>query len=341
MLTRREVVIEKPFRDRRYREHRRKVVSARPRIDARPPPDFPHLELKLKKLRLERDRQGKICQDNIKLVHRMAIIMRSKRLDNINMAPRGPFEPRRRSRPPTLPPCPGSEELAEGRGEVRPKSLLEQVTFEAERRIIPPPPGKKIQHRAPAGVCRVPRVGPPPPPPRSPPLPSSRPRTRHHHHHRGLPSSPPSPSRTPIFDILDVDSEVAGGREESPEPSSSAVGDDDGDGGGGDRSEMAGEDVSRLEVEEDIMSRSDKEEGGKLSVSGVEGDDVSRPTGEAGGVSKSTAKVAGGELRRSVKETKEEEEAEESDSDAHVSSVLLTGHPDITISEPSDDEFYT
>ncbi|XP_037793851.1 uncharacterized protein CFAP97D2-like [Penaeus monodon] len=89
MLTRREVVIEKPFQDRRYNDHRRKVQSALPRIDAGPPREYPHLILKLKKLRLEKDRQGKICEDNIKLVHRMAIIMRTKRLDNINTAPRG------------------------------------------------------------------------------------------------------------------------------------------------------------------------------------------------------------------------------------------------------------
>ena len=66
-----------------------KVLSAIPRIDAGPPQDFPHLTLKLKKLRLETDRQNGICEDNLKLVHRMAIIMRTKRLDNINLSPKG------------------------------------------------------------------------------------------------------------------------------------------------------------------------------------------------------------------------------------------------------------
>lgn len=64
-------------------------MSALPRIDTGPPVEYPHLVVKLKKLRLEKDRQGKICEDNLKLAHRMAIIMRTKRLDNINMAPKG------------------------------------------------------------------------------------------------------------------------------------------------------------------------------------------------------------------------------------------------------------
>ena len=69
--------------------HLLQVRSALPRIDTGPPIEYPHLVVKLKKLRLEKDRQGKICEDNLKLAHRMAIIMRTKRLDNINMAPKG------------------------------------------------------------------------------------------------------------------------------------------------------------------------------------------------------------------------------------------------------------
>ncbi|XP_042867569.1 swi5-dependent recombination DNA repair protein 1 homolog [Penaeus japonicus] len=317
MLTRREVVIEKPFRDRRYNDHRRKVQSALPRIDAGPPREYPHLILKLKKLRLEKDRQGKICEDNIKLVHRMAIIMRTKRLDNINTAPRGPFEPR--SAKPRRPPPSRSSDEADG-GWARGKSFLEQVTAEVNRYFKPPPPGEVVQHRAPAGRCRVPRVGPPPSSrsptlrrsPRVPiiKLPISSPRDRR--------SPSPSPSSR-------SSASCRRGRETtrlsplprlSRRPSICAAlptpADDN-------SSSAADEDDFEEETEEE-----DKEKSGEESTE--EGNEETERSSDDGPGSRSKSESAG--------------ESGEADSDHHVSSILLQQHPSITIDEPSDDDFY-
>lgn len=97
------------------------------------------------------------------------------------------------------------------------------------------------------------------------------------------------------------------------------------------------ENISRLEVEGDVSRPAEMEEGKLISRSEVTGNVISKSE-ELETVSRS--EMVGGELSRSTV-LEEEEEATESDSDAHVSSVLLTGHPDITISEPSDDEFYS
>ncbi|XP_047502055.1 peptidyl-prolyl cis-trans isomerase CYP95-like [Penaeus chinensis] len=314
MLTRRAVVIEKPFQDRRYNDHRRKVQRALPRIDAGPPREYPHLILKLKKLRLEKDRQGKICEDNIKLVHRMAIIMRTKRLDNINTAPRGPFEPR--SARPRRPPPSRSSDEADG-GWSPGKSFLEQVTAEVNKYFKPPPPGEVVQHRAPAGRCRVPRIGPPPASrspalrrsPRVPiiKLPISSPRNRR--------SPSPSPSSR-------SSASCRRGRETtrlsplprlSRRPSISASLPSPGE----DSSSAADED----DLEEDTEGSEDKEKSG-----GESAEEETERSSDDGQGSRSQSESAG--------------ESGEADSDHHVSSILLQQHPSITIDEPSDDDFY-
>ncbi|XP_050699549.1 protein ENL-like [Eriocheir sinensis] len=321
MLTRREVVVEKPFRDRRYKDHRRKVRSALPRIDTGPPVEYPHLVVKLKKLRLERDRQGKICDDNIKLVHRMAIIMRTKRLDNINKAPKGPFERRRK-------PVGGGGVREQRKEEERWEggSFLQQVTSEAERHIRPPPPGRMIQHRAPAGMCRVPRVGPPPP---APPLP----RRRHLVPTIMLPLSSPRSRQSPSPSTgSGRSSSHRRGRETTrltPLPSanrrasitpSAASPQDENSSSAGDGTADLGEEYSSDEVEE---SEAEEE---------VDEEEV-----------KEKNEVEDEEEVEDEAENEDNKEAEEevTDSDDHVSSVLLSHHPNITIDEASDDEFYS
>ncbi|XP_069949322.1 serine/arginine repetitive matrix protein 1 isoform X2 [Cherax quadricarinatus] len=358
MLTRRQVIIEKPFRDRRYRDHRHKVRSAVPRIDAGPPREYPHLVVKLKKLRLERDRQGKICEDNIKLVHRMAIIMRTKRLDNINMAPRGPFEPRSRTSSRKPPVSSSREQDTWDQGE----SFLEQVTSEVERHIRPPPPGKLIQHRAPAGLCRVPHVGPPPSPRTSArrshrvpiiTLPLISPRSRRSlsptavsERSRGTPSpttvsdrSRRSPSPTTVSERSSA--KCRRGRETTrlsplpglprrpsitaslPSPhddNSSSAADDDGD------FEEAAESYQSDDSQETEKQSEKSEDENKKT----DGENVS--SGEGGESKENSNNKKRGQVREGSGET---------DSDDRVSSILLSHHPNITIDEPSDDEFYT
>ncbi|XP_045588789.1 uncharacterized protein [Procambarus clarkii] len=333
MLTRREAVIEEPFRARRYRDHRRKVRGALPRIDAGPPREYPHLVLKLKKLRLELDRQGKICQDNIKLVHRMAIIMRTKRLDNINMAPRGPFEPRPRTstRRSAVTGVPVEEDRWAQGG-----SFLEQVTSEVERHLKPSPPGKLIQHRAPAGLCRVPRVGPPP----SPRTPARR---SHLVPTITLPLTSPRSRRSPSPTTASERSSARcrRGRETtrllpmtgtarrpsitaslpSPHDDNSSSAADEGDFEENEESEHAEDsqeaDEQTENTEEENEEADDKTDEENESSSKDDYHNNSESEGKTGSVK------------------------EETDSDDRVSAILLHHHPNITIDEPSDDEFYT
>ncbi|KAG7161716.1 tubby-related protein 1-like isoform X2 [Homarus americanus] len=337
MLTRREVVIEKPFRDRRYRDHRRKVRSALPRIDSGPPREYPHLVVKLKKLRLERDRQGKICQDNIKLVHRMAVIMRTKRLDNINMAPRGPFEPRaktstRRTTASRSPAGEDEEDWDQG------GSFLEQVTSEVERHLKPPIPGKLIQHRAPAGLCRVPRVGPPPSP-RSPV------RRRHRVPTITLPLTSPRSRRSPSPTTASERSSARcrRGRETtrlSPLPSlgrrpsiiaSLPSPQDDNSSSAADEGNFE-EDVEESENSEYSQESEERSEYSEDKNEKTEED--SQKTDEEN--EKCDEDSEGSEDKRGSRR----EGSGETDSDDRVSSILLSHHPNITIDEPSDDEFY-
>ncbi|XP_071514560.1 uncharacterized protein [Panulirus ornatus] len=340
MLTRREVVIEKPFRDRRYKDHRRKVRSALPRIDAGPPPEYPHLMVKLKKLRLERDRQGKICEDNIKLAHRMAIIMRTKRLDNINMAPKGPFERRAKAsaRRATTSRMPSEEDDWTPGG-----SFLEQVTSEVERRLKPPPPGKIVQHRAPAGLCRVPRVGPPPQP-RSP--------TARRRHHRvptiTLPLTSPRSRRSPSPTSASERSSARcrRGRETtrlSPLPSlgrrasitaSLPSPHDDNSSSAADEDDF--DEKSEKSNSENTEEWSDKtlEENEQTDDQRERVNEESEKNGEHSGV--------GEEGSRTESESPDSSEPfGETDSDDRVSSILLSHHPNITIDEASDDGFYS
>ncbi|KAG8228092.1 hypothetical protein J437_LFUL000094 [Ladona fulva] len=79
MLSRRENLLIRPWQDRRYRNHRRKVISATPAIDARPPPFWGHVCCKLKSSAKEEERIARIEQDNFRLLQRMGKIMRSSK----------------------------------------------------------------------------------------------------------------------------------------------------------------------------------------------------------------------------------------------------------------------
>ncbi|XP_047114187.1 uncharacterized protein LOC124794686 isoform X1 [Schistocerca piceifrons] len=82
MLTRREKLLIRPWQQRRYNNHRRKVQSALPAIDSSPPPTRQHVCCKLKKLQWEEERCARIEEDNFRLLQRMGHIMRTNRLDN-------------------------------------------------------------------------------------------------------------------------------------------------------------------------------------------------------------------------------------------------------------------
>ncbi|XP_053311115.1 uncharacterized protein CFAP97D2 [Spea bombifrons] len=68
-----------------YDEHRRKVQSAKPMVDTNSPQTYVHLNMKLKKLKLEEERLSVIERDNRLLLEKMSHIMRTKgRVDNTN-----------------------------------------------------------------------------------------------------------------------------------------------------------------------------------------------------------------------------------------------------------------
>ncbi|XP_071991892.1 uncharacterized protein CFAP97D2 [Engystomops pustulosus] len=68
-----------------YDEHKRKVQSAKPMVDTNSPQTYVHLNLKLKKLKLEEERLTTIERDNRLLLEKMSAIMRTKgRVDNKN-----------------------------------------------------------------------------------------------------------------------------------------------------------------------------------------------------------------------------------------------------------------
>ncbi|XP_075706447.1 uncharacterized protein CFAP97D2 [Rhinoderma darwinii] len=69
-----------------YEEHKRKVQSAKPMVDTHSPQTYVHLNLKLKKLKLEEERLSIIERDNHLLLEKMSAIMRTKgRVDNKNI----------------------------------------------------------------------------------------------------------------------------------------------------------------------------------------------------------------------------------------------------------------
>ncbi|CAG0881903.1 unnamed protein product [Darwinula stevensoni] len=60
------------------------VTGALPAIDSRPPQVYTHLQMRLKRLQLEEERCDRIRRDNSRMLHRMADIIVTKRVDNSN-----------------------------------------------------------------------------------------------------------------------------------------------------------------------------------------------------------------------------------------------------------------
>jgi hypothetical protein len=68
-----------------YEEHRRRVSSARPTVDSRPPKTYMHLHVKLKQIQVEEERLAVIERDNRTLLSKMSIIMKTNGgVDNQN-----------------------------------------------------------------------------------------------------------------------------------------------------------------------------------------------------------------------------------------------------------------
>ncbi|XP_017774885.1 PREDICTED: uncharacterized protein LOC108561456 [Nicrophorus vespilloides] len=82
MLTRRDKILVRPWEDRKYENHLRKIQSALPVIDNRTPPTREHVSTKLKKKQKEVERIAKIEVENLNLLRKMNFIMRTNRVDN-------------------------------------------------------------------------------------------------------------------------------------------------------------------------------------------------------------------------------------------------------------------
>nr|XP_017195241.1 uncharacterized protein CFAP97D2 isoform X1 [Oryctolagus cuniculus] len=64
--------------DKAYQDHRRKVQNAQPLVDTRAPPTFCHLQLKVKRLKLEEERLSTIDRNNRLLLERVAHILKTR-----------------------------------------------------------------------------------------------------------------------------------------------------------------------------------------------------------------------------------------------------------------------
>ncbi|XP_003218803.2 uncharacterized protein CFAP97D2 [Anolis carolinensis] len=68
-----------------YEEHMKRLQTAKPVVDTSPPPTYGHLHLKLRKLKLEKERLSIIERDNYLLLRKISHIMRTTgRVDNKN-----------------------------------------------------------------------------------------------------------------------------------------------------------------------------------------------------------------------------------------------------------------
>ncbi|XP_039279795.1 uncharacterized protein LOC111060105 isoform X5 [Nilaparvata lugens] len=83
MLSRRENLLIRPWQERRYVNHRKKVDGALPAIDVSPPTERAHVTCKLKKLQKEAERCSRIEKDNFTLLQHLSSIMHTSRVDNM------------------------------------------------------------------------------------------------------------------------------------------------------------------------------------------------------------------------------------------------------------------
>ncbi|XP_007426711.1 uncharacterized protein LOC103054320 [Python bivittatus] len=68
-----------------YEGHKKKILMAKPVVDTSAPPTYGHLHLKLRKLKLDKDRLSTIERDNYFLLKKISYIMKTEgRIDNKN-----------------------------------------------------------------------------------------------------------------------------------------------------------------------------------------------------------------------------------------------------------------
>ncbi|XP_044729665.1 uncharacterized protein CFAP97D2 [Chrysoperla carnea] len=82
MLSKRDNLLIRPWQQRRFENHRRKVQSALPAIDSGTPAFRGHVCCKLKRKQTEKERCIQIESDNLRLLQKMQSIMKKNRLDN-------------------------------------------------------------------------------------------------------------------------------------------------------------------------------------------------------------------------------------------------------------------
>ena len=88
MISRRDKLLNYPWQQQRYEQHKLKVRSAKAAIDVCAPPKYAHVIVKPKKVQSEKEKQQKIENENVRLLQKLGDIMRTKRLHNFWPEPR-------------------------------------------------------------------------------------------------------------------------------------------------------------------------------------------------------------------------------------------------------------
>ncbi|XP_054738705.1 uncharacterized protein LOC129244845 [Anastrepha obliqua] len=91
MISRRDKLLNLPWAQQRYEHHRANLHSAKPAIDMRCPPFYPHVILKPKKMQKEKERLQRIEVENVRLLQKLGDIMKTKRMSDLWLAPRPNF----------------------------------------------------------------------------------------------------------------------------------------------------------------------------------------------------------------------------------------------------------
>ncbi|CAG9763994.1 unnamed protein product [Ceutorhynchus assimilis] len=82
MISTRENLLVRPWQQRKYDYHKKKISNATSVIDTKSPPHRGHVAVKLKKLQKENERSQKIERDNLILLQKLNHIMTTHWLDN-------------------------------------------------------------------------------------------------------------------------------------------------------------------------------------------------------------------------------------------------------------------
>ena len=88
MISRRDKLLKHPWEQLHYEHHREKVRSAKAAIDRTPPTFYPHVVQKAKKQQSEKERITQVESENVRLLQRLADIMRNKRMPDFWREPR-------------------------------------------------------------------------------------------------------------------------------------------------------------------------------------------------------------------------------------------------------------